>query len=309
MAGKRIFITGGAGYVGTSLVERLALSPSVEEIKVYDNLSRPNHNFFLGKSFENNDKVSFVNGDLLDSRKLKMQLAGMDTVFHLAARVTTPFANTDSHQFEQVNHWGTAELVYAVEESEVEQFIYTSSTSVYGASQEEVNEQTPPNPKTFYGMSKRRGEEHVERLQDKLNTIILRCGNVYGYNRSMRFDAVINRFMFDAHFNNRISIHGDGTQKRAFLHIDHLSEVLAQVVQQEVPSGTYNLLDKNRQVLDVVDVLKEIYPELEFIFINQHLHLRELTVSAETALSQYIAKPETGDLKKELEAFKQHFSF
>jgi len=59
-------------------------------------------------------KVRFIKGDILDSRQLRKALAGIDVVYHLAAKVTTPYANADSHFFEQVNHWGTAELVQAV---------------------------------------------------------------------------------------------------------------------------------------------------------------------------------------------------
>ena len=76
----------------------------------------------------------------------------------------TDLSNTDPHFYEQVNHWGTAEVVYAEEESNVEKFIYLSSTSVYGTEATLANESTLPSPQTFYGISKLRGEEHVNRL-------------------------------------------------------------------------------------------------------------------------------------------------
>jgi UDP-glucose 4-epimerase len=304
-----ILITGGAGYIGTELVKTLIVNESVQKITVYDNLSRPNHNFFLGHTLPNAQKVKFVNGDLLDSRKLKKNLEGIDVVFHLAAKVTTPFANTDAHYFEQVNHWGTAELVYAVEESNVKKFIFTSSTSIYGAASKSVNEETIPNPRTFYGISKLRAEDHVKRLFPKMSTYILRCGNVYGYSRSMRFDAVINKFMFEANFNRRISIHGNGKQARAFIHVDALTDILQKLAFEQVNSGVYNVLSRNLDILDIVDVLKEIYPDLEFIFINQHLDLRELKVSEESRLREFINFPQVKDLKEELLLFKEKFSF
>jgi UDP-glucose 4-epimerase len=302
-----ILITGGAGYIGTELVRHLVTLPQVNHIFVYDNLSRGNHNLFIGNQLETN-KIKFVLGDLLDSRKLRKNLQGIDVVYHLAAKVTTPFDNTDSHFFEQVNHWGTAELVYAIEESKVSKFIYASSASVYGSSEQLLDEESTPNPRTFYGISKLRGESHVERLFAKLNTLIVRCGNVYGYSPSMRFDAVINRFMFDANFNNRISINGNGKQYRSFIHIDKLVDGLAQVMLQEVPSGIYNLTDKNIQVLDLIDVFKEIFPSLEFIFINQHLTLKELQINSESKLRKYIDLPQS-HLKQELINFKEKFAF
>jgi UDP-glucose 4-epimerase len=232
-----------------------------------------------------------------------------DVVFHLAARVSTPFANVDADFHEQVNHWGTSELVSAVEESNVEKFIFTSSISVYGASEGFINENQIPDPKTFYGISKFRGEEHVRRLMKKRNALILRCANVYGYSRSMRFDAVINRFMFDANFAKRIQIHGNGKQHRAFIHVNVLIKAMIGCLFNEVPSGIFNVVDKNLEILDIVDVLKEIYPTLEFIFINQHLNLRQMQVDRNSKLREFIDFENPASLKEELLDFKERFSF
>ncbi len=305
----KILVTGGAGYIGNSLVKHLAVQPEVQQVIIYDNLSRGNVNVFCGPRFPGAEKVSFVQGELLDSRKLRKHLENINMVYHLAAKVTTPFATTDGHMHEQVNHWGTAELVYAVEESAVERFVYTSSTSVYGSSAEEITELASPNPSTLYGISKLRGEEHVQRLQNKIDTYILRLGNVYGYNRSMRFDAVINRFMFDAHYKGRLKIDGNGEQYRAFLHIDRLVPLLTELRTAQVPSGTYAVDDQNLQILDLVDTIKTLYPELEFIFTNQHLQLAQLRVNPVSALHQYIAPASVRPLQEELLEFRDHFSF
>lgn len=305
----KIFITGGAGYIGTALVAELAAKEEVREIVLYDNLSRPNFNMFLGQSVPSGNKIRFVMGDLLDTRRLRKEMEGADIVYHLAAKVTTPFANHDPHSFEQINHWGTAELVYAVEDLKIDKLIYLSSTSVYGATDEEVDVNSPAQAKTYYGLSKLRGENHVQRISDKCRTLVIRCGNVYGYNRSMRFDAVINRFMFDAHFRRRISINGNGKQARAFIHIDKATATLADMVTTKMGGGTYNLVDKNLQVLDIVDVLKEMYPDLEFIFVDQHVGLRELRVRQDTRLTILPAYRTVSDLKEELKQFSQKFSF
>jgi len=308
---KKILITGGAGYIGSALIEQLLPLQEVEQIVIYDNLSRNNYHFFLGNKLPNQEKINFIQGELLDTRKLKKALKGIDTVIHLAAKVTTPFADADPHYFEQSNHWGTAELVYAVEESEVKHFVFASSVSVFGSSTELIDENHNPNPRTIYGISKLRGEEHVARLGKKINTQILRLGNVYGYANAVRFDAVINRFMFDANFNKRIAIHGDGKQHRPFISIQKVSDILKKVaIKNDIPSGHYNVVDKNLEVLDIVDALKSIYPEMEFTFINQHLKLRELLVSPESKLQKYIEFPKTQtSLKEDLLLFKEHLRF
>ena len=308
-----VLITGGAGYIGTQLTNQLAQQPEVSRIIIFDNLSRGSYNSFVGHSVytraaNSQLKIDFVQGELLDTRRLRKYINQSEIVYHLAAKVLTPFSTTDGHAYEQTNHWGTAELVYAIEDApSVQKLIYLSSTSVYGSAY--ATEETLPSPETIYGTSKLRGEEHVKRLFSKIQTYVLRCGNVYGYNKSLRFDAVINRFMFEANFKRRISIHGDGNQRRAFISIAKVGEVLSQLMTADVPSDTYNVVDKNLQVLDLVDVVKAIYFDLEFIFVNRHLSLRELSVDTNLKLFKYLPKWEESALLDEMEEFKTKFSY
>jgi len=304
-----VLLVGGAGYIGTALVDELSRRDDISSIVIYDNLSRSNFNLFLDSRLKNAGKVRFVRGELLDSRQLGKVLDGIDVVYHLAAKVTTPFANTDPHFYEQVNHWGTAELVYAIEESDVKKVIYMSSTAVYGSTSSEVDEAAVPNPKTFYGISKLRGEEHMARLFNNRDTYIFRCGNVYGYNRSMRFDAVINKFVFEANFNKQITIHGDGRQYRAFVHIRNVASALSRLPDGHLSAGTYNLVDRNLVVLDIVDELKMQLPELEFIFINQHLKLRQLKVKPNADLKEKLQLKTDMSFSDEIIEFLGHFSF
>lgn len=305
----KVLVTGGAGYIGTELINLLINNPEVDQVIVYDNLSRPNFNMFLGLRLQKHQKISFVKGELLDSRTLKKHLKGVDVVYHLAAKVTTPFANADAHGYEQVNHWGTAELVYAIEDSDVKRFIFTSSTGVYGSSKIPAHEDTPPDPQTFYAVSKLRGEQHVRRLIGKIDTYIMRCGNVYGYSKSMRFDAVINKFIFDANFNKMITIQGDGKQSRTFIHIEMVAHALNNLLTADLPSDVYNIVDKNLKVVDILDVMKELIPELEFMFINQHLRLHELNVKVNPLVTDTLKIRNTRTLKEDLKEFLAKFSF
>jgi UDP-glucose 4-epimerase len=304
-----VLITGGAGYIGTELVDKLISDTQVDRIVVYDNLSRANFNLFLGKRKEGHHKIKLIKGDLLDSRGLRNALKDIDTVYHLAARVTTPFANVDAHLYEQINHWGTAELVYAIEDSNVKRLIYASSAGVYGSSDQAVDETYSPDPKSFYATSKLRGEEHVRRLSDKINTYIFRCGNVYGYSRSMRFDAVINRFVFEANFEKRITIHGNGEQTRSFIHVDWIAAALARVLHSTLPGGTYNLVDRTLSVMDIVDELKQLMPDLEFILINQHMKLSQLKIKPNEEVNRQLGITNTGSFRDELLSFISRFSY
>ena len=301
----KILVTGGAGYIGTELIRQLVTLQEVEQIFLYDNLSRNNYNIFIHSGIKRG-KVKFIKGELLDSRLLKEVVKQVDVVYHLAARVSTPMTNESSHLFEQVNHWGTAELVYAIEESSVKKFLYLSSASVYGASSDEVDINTTPNPQTFYSISKYRGEQHVARLFNVIPTYIIRCGNVYGYGISMRFDAVINRLMFDASFIKLINIYGDGLQRRSFIYIDTIADILKNILFSDLPSGIYNAVTKVLSILEIAEEIKELYPETETLYINQHIKMRELIVKPSEELLSLVKIP-TLTYKEELHVIMNRF--
>jgi UDP-glucose 4-epimerase len=305
-----VLITGGTGYIGSALVKELASKNEVTTITIYDNLSGGNRNLFLITNPLLEGKIKFMQCDILDTRNLKKALQDIDVVYHLAAKVGKANSNSDAHFYEQTNHWGTAELVYAIVQSTtVKKFIYVSSTSVYGKSETELAENNATiNPLDFYSISKSRGEQHVQRLGSKISTTIVRCGSVYGYNPSMRLDNGINKMMFEAQFNHKITIDGGGKQRRTFIHIDRVSNMLSHLLSNNEPSGIYNLTDKNIQMIDVLDVLKQIYPDMEFMFINQHIAMDSLVVNPHSQLTKYFTLPQS-TLLEELIVFKSKFGF
>ena len=304
----KALLVGGAGYVGYSLTKQLMNSNnSISEIIIYDNLSRNNFSFFTHQKFSDK-KISFIRGELLDSRKLKQAVQQVDIVIHLAAKVTTPYADSDAHFFDQVNHWGTATLANVVEESDVKHFIYLSSMSVYGSSDQAVEENHEPAPESFYGVSKLKAEEHVNRLAQQTKVHILRSGNVYGYNPTMRIDAVFNRFMFEANFNGRVNIHGNGEQARTFIHVEKLANIIEEIITKDVPWGTYNVVEHNLTVNNVVDLLREFYPDLETLYVSRDMRMRQVKASLPCKIFKYITLP-SKSIQEEIEDFKRSFAF
>jgi len=298
----KVLITGGAGYIGTELCIKLDKNPRVKEIIVLDNLSRGNYNLFLHSQIKPG-KLKFVKAELLDSRSLDKVVKDVDVVYHLAA------VNKDDeklhHLHEQVNNWGTAELTYAIEESHVKQVIYLSSIAVYGDSDQEFTTQSIFEPNTSLGSSKRRGEQHIERIGAKIKTHILRLGEVYGYGASLNMDGLLNSYMFDSHFVGRISVQGNGNQKQSYISLNKTVEILANLLDHELPGGTYNLVDDQKSVLDLIDALKELNPDMEMVFTNNHLELPNHIAKADDALMALYTSPELS-FEEELEDFKKH---
>ena len=304
----RILITGGAGYIGTELAHVLTEHDDVEHVTIYDNLSRENYNLFLENSF-NSDKITFVHGDILDGRKLKKVLNNIEVVYHLAAKVTTPYADQELHQYEQVNHWGTTELVSKIQDSNVKQVLYLSSAAVYGFDDQPFQEDSLTTPSNHYGITKFRAEKEISLLKDQLKVTIIRSANVFGYSRSMRFDSVINRFMFDANFNNKINVFGDGRQYRAFVSIHYLSRLLCYLLFDKKFPSLINAVEYNFSINEIIfEYLKKLYPDLEVLYVNQEIQAKSIILNTRHDLLQYEKFTSEGFLEC-LTEFKTKFSF
>jgi UDP-glucose 4-epimerase len=303
-----VLITGGAGYIGYSLVKQLLEETNhLHSITIYDNLSRKNFAFFTEAKF-GHKPVRFIEGDILDGRTLKKALDGVDCVVHLAAKVTTPYADAEAHAFDQVNHWGSAQLAYAIEASpSVKRVVYLSSISVYGTG-EVIDEDTEPNSRSFYGSSKLDGERQINLLSGDREVYILRSANVYGYNPSYRIDAVINRFMFNANFNGRVQINGSGEQSRAFIHVHKIATATRGAVDGAYAPGIYNVVEHNMTINEITDQVKMLYPSLETIHVNYNIRMRDVHISIPCKIWSHLPLPDTS-FADELADFKGHFSF
>jgi UDP-glucose 4-epimerase len=123
----------------------------------------------------------------------------------------------------------------------------------------------------------------------------------------MRFDAVINLFCFRAQMGQKLRINGTGDQRRPFIHINRATQVLSEVTREIIEPGTYDLLERNLSIGEIVESLASLYPELEMIYVNRHMKMRELVVTPDERLKSLL--PESFDLKADLENFKEHFAF
>lgn len=259
-----VLITGGAGYIGSSLVDKLAEIDAVQKIVVYDNLNQGKHGFFFGK--QQIRKLQFIHGDILDAYAFLEALKGIDTVIHLAAYVAQPYNHLQSLQYEQINRLGTQNVSRLCQEStDVKRFLYLSSSAVYGFHENILAEDTPM-PDNAYSQSKFAAEEYV-RLMTKPFAIV-RSGNVFGFNPSIRLDTVLNAFFFDAITKGKIKIYGNGKQQRPFISLENIVSVLYRwVLTNESPLLA---VDFNASINDLRDFLNQREENVEYQYLNQN---------------------------------------
>jgi UDP-glucose 4-epimerase len=305
----KVFIAGGAGYIGNELIVNLLRNNSVENIVVYDNLGRKNYNLFLDKRIDT-DKIRFINGNILDAPRLKDALANIDVVYHLAGVVQDATTREKPHLFEQVNQWGTAELARMAKNANVKKFVYLSSDSVYGFSDSPIDSSSVADPRSLYAVSKYQGERYVSNLAGVMDYYILRCANIYGYSPSVRFEPLINRFMFEVNYLGRVQIKGNGLQKRSFIHVDYVVNILGNLLDQHesLDSGIYNLVDKVLTIREISDAVKEIYPFAEMSFSMREQPYRNRMLKSDLRINNFRSINPLS-LKDELLNFTRKYSF
>ena len=213
----------------------------------------------------------------------------------------------DSLKYEQINQWGTANLIQCLEKHPgVRKFVFVSSASVYGFAPVE-NEMMEANPMNTYGRSKREAEKFVQLLADEMQVDILRVGNVFGYNRTVRHDSVINRFIFEALCYRQIRIFGSGNQIRPFVHIQYLTELLNDIldpIQDHNDLQMSNVLQFNRSINAIRVILENEIKGLDYIYINQGHEVPSLEIQHDNLLTEEKIQDL---LRKEIQTFRNRF--
>jgi nucleoside-diphosphate-sugar epimerase len=215
---KSALVTGGAGFIGSHLVEALVAAGC--NVAVIDNLSTGR----LSNLAAVRDRIAFYQGDLRDSRLLKQAAAGCEVLFHLAAIVSVPWTVENPVDSAAVNEMGTLQVLEAAHRHHVRRFIGASSCAVYGdGSSNPKQEDMLPKPLSPYALQKLVGEQYARLYSELygLETLFLRYFNVYGPRQdpSSPYSGVISIFMNRAIAGEPPVIYGDGKQYRDFVFV------------------------------------------------------------------------------------------
>jgi len=276
-----ILITGGAGYIGSHITEQL-ISKS-NKIIIFDNLETGHERLI-------NKKSIFVKGDIKDKKILSniLKKYEIDTIIHLAAYLNVSEAEKKKSKYKKNNIEGTKNLLLACKNSNVKNFIFSSSCSVYGNTKGSVSERKKPDPKGYYAYTKLKGEELVKKYSKKLNINygILRYFNVAGASNTGKIgqiesngQLVKNIAIQSLKKNPVINIYGndyptkDGTCVRDYIHVSDLSYIHIKGLDYLIKSKkSFNLncgYGKGYSVKEIIDIFKKIKKNLIINYKNR----------------------------------------
>ena len=236
--GLDIAITGGAGFIGSHLTEKLLdLGASVTVID----------NFLHGNKIEHltgHKHLTVHQADIRETKTMTRLLKGKNLLFHLAAVVGVEETQESPYEVLDVEIGGTVNILNAAAKNNIKRFVFGSSSEVYGDSVEPTTEEARLSPKSTYAVAKLVGEEYCKAFYHQYNLpfTILRYFNVYGPRQDKR--CVISRFIKRILANETIYIYGDGEQTRDFTHVDDaihmtlLAAIKGETVSQAINIGT-----------------------------------------------------------------------
>jgi UDP-glucose 4-epimerase len=238
---SRILVTGGAGFIGSHLVDRLVGEGF--EVVVLDSLQRgrlENIKSHVGKR-----NFRFVKGDIRDFRLVNKLARNVDGVLHQAALVNIPQSIDNPTLVNEVNVDGTLGLLKACVDCGVKRFVYASSCAVYGEAENlPIREDSTLTPLSPYGVSKLAAESYVRVFCDVfgLETVCLRYFNVYGPRQANNdYSGVITQFMNRLVCGSSLRVFGDGEQTRDFVHVQDVVEANVLALSEQVAGEIFNI--------------------------------------------------------------------
>lgn len=309
---KTVFVTGGGGYIGTHVTEKL-LNEGYK-VRIFDQ-------FMFGEnaisSLKKNKNLEIIKGEIGEWQKLRESLNGVDTVIHLAGLVGDPACIVNKELTIQMNIVSTRIVKELSKDAKVSRFIFSSSCSVYGASDKLMSEESKLNPVSLYAQTKIDSENEIlsDNAKD-FHPTILRFATVFGHSQRQRFDLVANLFVAQAYNDGVITVTGS-SQWRPFIHPQDIAKAIVKVLEKpkkEVSRQIINVGDDNLNItignlaLLVANIVKKDRngKPVEIIINDDVKDVRNYRVSFKK-IKKLLGFKATLDLKKGLEEIYNNF--
>lgn len=258
---KKLFITGGGGYVGTRLVP--AMLDFGYKVIVYDT-------FYYGNYLNQNNNLISIKGDIRDKDKLRSSIPEGADVLHLACISNDASFALNPDLSRTINYEAFVNLVNIAKKNQVKRFVYASTSSVYGVSEaDNITEDHPLKPITHYNTYKAKCEPILLQEENKIfQPVIFRPATVCGYSPRMRLDLSVNILTAHAITKNIITVFG-GTQRRPNLHIlDYIDACVLLLNSNDVVGKTYNIGNENMTLAEIAKLVRSTLTKVDPKFSN-----------------------------------------
>tara|TARA_B100000780_G_scaffold126515_1_gene88690 strand:- start:418 stop:1368 length:951 start_codon:yes stop_codon:yes gene_type:complete len=249
----RTLVTGACGYKGTVLVPKLLAAG--HEVTAFDTMWFGN---FLEKTPGDRKGLTCITGDLRDISSL--DLSGYDAIIHLASIANDPCADLNPKLTWDVNVLATMQLADKAVRAGIEHFIYASSGSVYGVSEEpNVTENLPLLPLSEYNKTKMCAERVLLSFSNEMAIQIVRPATVCGLSPRMRLDVAVNLLTMAALDTRKITVFG-GKQVRPNIHIDDITDLYIFLLAHRDVTGIFNAGFENMSILEIAEAIANVFP-------------------------------------------------
>jgi UDP-glucose 4-epimerase len=249
---ETVLVTGGAGFIGSHLVD--TLSPR-NEVRVLDDLSDGHRDWVA-------PDAQFIEGDITDRSTLEEAMRGADFVFHLAANASVQRSIDAPRESHQVNVDATLDLLELARQTEP-RVVIASSAAIYGPPDSvPISEDDPKRPSSPYGVEKLTVDQYARQYHDHyaVNTVTLRYFNVYGPRHSGgSYSGVIDSFVSRARAGDPLEIHGDGLQTRDFVHVDDIVQANLRAATTDHVGEVFNIgTGKSVTIRELAELVRDV---------------------------------------------------
>jgi UDP-glucuronate decarboxylase len=269
---KQIFLSGGAGFIGTKIVERLVED---NKIVVYDTLQR---NSLKNSPFANHPNLSLVEGDVLDQQKVIQSVRGSDIIIHLAAIAGIDTVIKSPTKTMKVNYIGTSNMLEAALRADtIERFIDFSTSEVYGSYAYHMGEDcctsmgTVGTARWTYAVSKLAAEHlsHSYHVEYGLPVTSIRPFNIFGPGQIG--EGAIHNFIKKAIKNEPLTVHGDGDQIRSWCYIDDMVDGILLCLAHEKAIGEIFNIGNPRNTITILNLAEKVIDILNSDSVINHI--------------------------------------
>lgn len=260
---KKVLVTGGAGFIGSHLVEKFLQEDNF--VVVLDNFSSgtPENLSFAGADYK--ERYLLIKGDIRDIAVCRRAAEGVDVVFHQAALRSVPKSMSNPYEYNEVNINGTVNILNAAKELGVRRVVFASSSSIYGNTDKFPETETDyPLLISPYALTKLVGEYYCRIFSENfgVETVSLRYFNVYGPRQALddEYAVVIPKFITNMIKDEKPPVHGTGKQSRDFTYVDNIVQANLLAASASGVSGRFfNIADgKDYSVLNLVEMINKI---------------------------------------------------